>query len=266
MRDVHYRWTIAHGIAASSESLGLGIVQSLFQTLRHVNKTDILLKKDKDGDIAMQSAIRSKVSKNIIELFFTMENPERMLCSRNYKNKVPLQTAYYFCCWDTVKFLLGMCIRYDLLSKLTGINLPTTRKCNILLHSAFKEGKIEYFEILLQVCNENNTTGEQLFAMLSIPNKDNKTPWYYAVNCLEIGELERVLRCIQNTNIDVNSLYTDSGTKSTILHKPSREHYQLLTKYGVRVEEGLLPYYTSQKQVVSAEQVFEADVRFTCIV
>ncbi len=117
-RDKRVQWTAAHAFAASAESFGVEVMKSFFQILKSRGQQDQLMMKDKDGDTPLQSAIRSRVSKEIIEQFIADAkeldlNQTRftdMLRSHNNKNQSPLLSAFDHSHWVAVDVLLKECI------------------------------------------------------------------------------------------------------------------------------------------------------------
>ncbi len=216
----------------------------------------MLLAEDKDGDIPLQSAIRSMAPKDIIEHILKQKAAKDMLCSCNKKGQVPLNTAFYFRCWDIVEVILDKCIQYNQVPELTGVNAPADLKNNTLLHISFEKGSTKYFEIFLKVCRSRGIEGKQLLAALSIPNKKNETPWYHAIHSLGKKSFKKVLKSLQDSAIDINSLFTDPDTKSTMLHEAQRmnKHHHLLKRYGAKEianANGILPCHRNRliKQV-----------------
>ncbi|XP_064383163.1 uncharacterized protein LOC135331836 isoform X2 [Halichondria panicea] len=247
-RDKNFNWTATHAFAASSEYLGVKVMKLLLKSLGEEHQ---LLMKDKDGDIPIQSAIRSKAPKEIIELFFIIANElnvtNDMLCSRNRKNQTPLLSAFDHSHWVAVDLLLDVCVKCNKLPELTGVNAPSGLKSNTLLHRAFKRGNTKYFDIFLRVCNANDIEGDQLTAAVLIPNKKSETPWYYAFHLNSDKMFEKVLKMAKN-NLPLTFLYTDPDSKSTMLHEAHRmgndRRCQLLKDNGAidtPDKNGLLP-------------------------
>ena len=261
-RDNNFNWTATHAFAASSEHLGVAVMKLFFKFLE--SKEQILLLKDEDGkpknqillkdkdkDIPIQSAIRSKAPKEIIELFLTIAKElnltDGMLCSRNKKNQTPLLSAFEHSHWVAVDVLLEECVKCNKLPELTGVHPPAGLKSNTLLHRAFKRGNTKYFDIFLRVCNANGVEGDHLTAAVSIPNKNNETPWYYAIHNLSYETLEKVLKMAINKLLPLSLLYTDTD-QSTMLHEAHRmgsdQRCQLLKNNGAKDtpdRNGLLP-------------------------
>ena len=186
-----------------------------------------ILDKNKDGDIPVQSAIRSKAPKEIIELFFIIAKElnlvNDMLCCHNKKNQTPLLSAFDHSHWVAVDVLLEKCVKCNELPELTGVNAPAGLKSNTLLHRAFKRDNMKYFDIFLRVCNANDIEGDQLTAAVLIPNKKNETPWYYAIHNLSSDKMfEKVLKMAKNKLLPLSFLYTDADSKSTMLHEAHR--------------------------------------------
>ncbi|XP_064383179.1 uncharacterized protein LOC135331846 isoform X2 [Halichondria panicea] len=222
-RDQNFNWTATHAFAASSEYLGFKVMKLLLNSLGDEHQ---LLMKDKDGDIPIQSAIRSKAPKEIIELFLIIANElnvtNDMLCSRNKKNQTPLLSAFDHSHWVAVDVLLEECVKCNKLPELTGVNAPAGLKSNTLLHRAFKRGNTKYFDIFLRVCNSNGIEGDQLETAVSIPNKKNETPWYYAIHYLSSDEMfEKILKMAKRY-LSLSFLYVAADSKSTMLHEAHR--------------------------------------------
>lgn len=149
------------------------------------------------------------------------------------------------------------------------------RRKSIFLYKAFKRRKIEYFETVIGECTANNTTGNQLIALLSVPNKKKKkeTPWFHAVHSLQIEELEKVLKSIKKLEIItksdiINFLYTDLESKSTMVHEACRnegpERLRLLENYGAihkKDANGLLPQDRDRRINVNASTGFLVSVQ-----
>ena len=224
-RDKNFNWTATHAFAASSEYLGVKVMKLLLKSLGEEHQ---LLMKDKDGDIPIQSAIRSKAPKEIIELFFIIANElnvtNDMLCSRNRKNQTPLLSAFDHSHWVAVDLLLDVCVKCNKLPELTGVNAPAGLKSNTLLHRAFKRENTKYFGIFLRVCNANSIEGDQLKTAVSIPNKKNETPWYYAIHYLSSDEMFENILKMAKRYLSLSLLYmlTHNYSKSTMLHEAHR--------------------------------------------
>ncbi len=256
-RDNNFDWTATHAFAASSEHLGVAVMKLFFELLKSMGQQKQILLKDKDGDIPVQSAIRSKTSKEIIELFLTIAKElnlvNDMLCCRNKKNQTPLLSAFDHSHWVAVDVLLEECVKCNKLPELTGVNAPAGLKSNTLLHRAFKRGNLKYFDIFLRVCNANGIEGDQLTAAVLIPNKKNETPWYYAFHKLSSDEtFEKVLKMAKNY-LSLSLLYTDANSKSTMLHEAhhmgSDRRCQLLKDNGTEDtadSNGLFPIHRSR--------------------
>ena len=226
-RDNNFDLTATHAFAASSKHLGVAVMKLFFELLKSMGQQHQLLLKDKDGDIPVQSAIRSKAPKEIIELFLTIAKElnlvNDMLCCRNKKNQTPLLSAFDHSHWVAVDVLLEECVKCNKLPELTGVNAPAGLKSNTLLHRAFKRENMKYFDIFLRVCNANDIEGDQLTAAVLIPNKKNETPWYYAIHNLSSDKMfEKVLKMAKNKLLPLSFLYTDADSKSTMLHEAHR--------------------------------------------
>lgn len=221
-RDEDFGWTATHGFAASSEDLGIEVMNALFEYLRTSNRKSQLSTQDKDGDIPVQSAIRSKASKLIIEHLIEFGNIKDLLCSHNNRNQSPLLTAFDESHWDAVEVLLGKCIEHNELSELTGVRVTAGQEHNTILHKAFERRNKEYFKIFLRVCSSKGIVGEELTAAVSVSNRRNVTPWYNAIRFLSIEELETVLKSVDESRLDINSLYTEKDTRFTMLHDAYR--------------------------------------------
>ena len=231
-RDQQADWTILHGFAASMDPK---IMKSL---LRNLPNIELLLEKDKDGDIPLQSAIRTKDSKRNTQLFLEKQNAHKMLCSRNKKKQTPLCTAFYLRRRYTEEILLDRYIKNRLLPKRTGVypnDYTGTRISNTYLHKAFKRGDVAYLDIFLRVCKNNQIEDDELMKALLIPNKKNETPWYHAIHYLTVQELKKVLESLKRENIDISSLYTDPDMESTMLHEAYRHQYK---EYCELLEDG----------------------------
>ena len=256
-RDNNFDWTATHAFAASSEHLGVAVMKLFFELLKSMGQQKQILLKDKDGDIPVQSAIRRKASKEIIELFLTIAKElnlvNDMLCCRNKKNQTPLLSAFDHSHWVAVDVLLEECVKCNKLPELTGVNAPAGLKSNTLLHRAFKRDNMKYFDIFLRVCNANDIEGDQLTAAVLIPNKKNETPWYYAIHYLSSDEMFENILKMAKRYLSLSLLYVDTYSKSTMLHEAHRmgsdRRCQLLKDNGTEDtadSNGLFPIHRSR--------------------
>ncbi len=260
-RDKNFDWTATHAFAASSEHLGVAVMNVFFELLKSMGQQKQILLKDKDGDIPIQSAIRSKAPKEIIELFLTIAKElnltNDMLCSRNKKNQTPLLSAFDHSHWVAVDVLLEECVKCNLLPELTGVHPPIGLKSNTLLHRAFKRRNTKYFDIFLGVCNANGIKGEQLKTAVSISNKKKETPWYHAIHYLSSDEMFEEVVKMAKLYLPLSLLYVDTYSESTMLHEAHRigsdQRCRLLTDNGA-IEQpdrnGLFPIDRSRNIVL----------------
>ena len=219
-----------------------------FEYLKNEQLEEQLCTKDNDGDIPLQSAINSGAGADVIRLILTVapDLTKRMLCSSNKKGETPLQAAFEQREWCAVEVILEFCIKNNVLSHLTGVQ-PQAEYNNTLLHRAFKRGYVEYLEILLKVCCACNV---EILPVLLILNKESRkeTAWYHLANRSAV-EQKKALSLVKCYDIDVNQLYLDPDTGSTLLHKAYRRNNKetvvLLKQYNANENQkdhrGLLP-------------------------
>ncbi len=218
LRD-SYGWTASHGIAGTSATLRIETITKFFSFLKKKGLTKQLCTQDNDGDIPLQSAIRSGSSSDVIKLILMVDpnQTKNTLCSENRKGKQPLLTAFEQKHKDTIEVILNFCIENKVLGRLTGLQVS---EGNTLLHRAFKRGYIEYFDVLLKVCKSQNISPQQV---IKSHDKKGETPWYHLV-LLKVKKFKKVIALLVANNIDVNELYTDPSKKSTMLHEAVRRN------------------------------------------
>lgn len=234
--DEKFKWTVSHGFAASSTKERL--LEKFLTSLESMRKQCQLLQRDADGDIPLQSAIRSRASKNFLEHLLTKfpDLTKDMLVSTNFKKRTPLLTAFEMRHWEAVEIILNLCISHKILPELTGVGaLDPSRenKYATLLNEASKRGDIEYFNIFFQVCKMQNI---DIPSAISVPDRDGVTAWHYAVQ-LDHEKLEKILSLLPK-DVDLNTLYVDAESKSTMLHEAARsnsqQHEIILRKFGAK--------------------------------
>ena len=236
-RDQKYRYTSAHGILASCPCDE--VLVKVLSVLKNKSLISLLMAKDKDGDIPLQSAVKSNVDAKIIKLVL-MEVPRlkrAMLLAANKKGDVPLKTAFDMRRWPIVEILLEQSIKCGVVPHLTGIGDPNvTKGSSTLLHQAMKRGDIEYLRILLNVCKKCDMP---LLPALLVPNKKRCTPWYYLLN-QNIQAVEEALQVLSEFRIDINKLYCDENGKQYIPHVAYRSHNEelkdLWKSFGGRID------------------------------
>ena len=245
-RDRNFGWTATHGIAGASPSFRINTMLKFFEYLKNERLEEQLCTKDNEGDIPLQSAINSGAGAEVVRLILTVapDLTKRMLCSSNNKGDTPLQTAFEQREWCAVEVILEFCIQNNVLSHLTGVK-PQAEYNNTLLHRAFKRGYVEYLGILLEVCRARNV---EILPVLLVLNKKKETAWYHLANRSAV-EQKKALSLVKDYNIDVNQLYLDPDTRSTLLHKAYRRNNKetvvLLKQYNANEDQvdrrGLLP-------------------------
>ncbi len=241
-----YGWTASHGIAGTSASLRIETLSKFFSFLKKKGLTEQLCTRDKDGDIPLQSAIRSGASSDVIKLILKVDPnlTKNILCSKNLKGKQPLLTAFEQKNKDTIEVILNFCIENKVLAHLTGVQVSES---NTLLHRAFKRGYIEYFEVLLKVCKSQNISPQQV---IKSHDKRGETPWYHLV-LLKAKKFKKVTELLVANNIDVNELYTDPSKQSTMLHEVVRrnksEFVMILQKCGAQNQKDWHGSYPNER-------------------
>ena len=244
--DTTFRWTASHGIAGASPSFRIDTMLKFFEYLKSEQLEKQLCTKDNEGDIPLQSAINSGAGAEVIRLILTVapDLTKIMLCSSNKKENTPLQTAFEQGEWCAVEVMLEFCIKNNVLSHLTGVH-PQAEYNNTLLHRAFKRGYVKYLKILLKVCRVHNV---EILPVLLVLNKKKETPWYHLAN-RNVNEQQSALSLVKHYGIDVNQLYLDLDTGSTLLHKAYRRNNKktvnMLKQYKASEDQvdrrGLLP-------------------------
>lgn len=225
-RDQKYRYTCVHCVSASCPSPR--VMSSLLSVMLKHGLISLLTAKDKDGDIPLQSAVRSNVRPVIVKLLLDGEGTElkcNMLKAANKKGHVPLKTAFDMQRWPIVEVLLEECIKNDILAQLTGVGEPTvTKASSTLLHKAMKRGYVEYLRIFIKICRK---CGVRCLPALLIRDKANCTPWFYLLQ-QKREIVEEVFKVLKEFNIDINKLYCDKGGKQYIPHVMCRSRNDLL--------------------------------------
>ena len=233
--DKLFGGNIVHQIARSSSSFRFDTIKKILDYVCIEGHGELIFAKDNDGDIPLHSAIRSKADQSTILLFATAcSHTHSILLVQNNKRQTPLELTFALCHWPGVEVLLMLSVQYNVLTFLTGIRAGVPQS-ETLLHEAFESGHIDYFQILLDVCKNLN---ESLMRALLFPDEKGNTPWYYLMSRNKYDEIEQVLSLLNKYQIDVNLLYTDTQTKSTLLHEASRiddkQCITLLKKYNAK--------------------------------
>ena len=259
--DDKFDWTLSHGFAASSTSKEcVPALKRFLDFIESMGKQRQLLTKDKDGDIPLQSAVRSKAHPDIIRLLLTRfpQLTKDMLEKVNAMGENPLMSAFEIRHWGAVMVILELCITHRVLSKQTGVGqLSEGDHFTTLLDEASKRGDVEYFDIFFGVCKKEGANVD-ISTAISVPNKHGVTAWYHVIQ-LSRKKLKKVLSVLKKNNIDLNTLYVRSNSKSTMLHeaarKNSKECEKLLKEYGAlekKDSNGLLP--DDRRRVFSGHQ------------
>ena len=230
--DEKFGWTFPHAIGGAGRDIPKETVRMYFRHLKSIGLEELMWEKDEDGDISLQSALKtSKCLAEYIKVFFEEfpEHTKKLLCSMNKKEKTALHIAFEEREWEALEVMLELCVKYQLLPHLTGFQCRGAH--NTLLHRAFKQGHIEYLEILLKVCCANKLKHNIVLQALLVPNSKNETPWYYLANRSAI-DWKKALLLVKNSNlgISVDELYLDDE-KSTLLHKSYRRCDQELIDF-----------------------------------
>ncbi len=167
---------------------------------------------------------------------------KNILVAKNNKEEVPLELAFELGHFEAVEVLLELSIGNGVLAHLTGVHALAG---TTLLHKAFQRGHVNFFRILLKVCEKLNM---QILPVLLIPDSRGNTPWHYLMNRNKHHEIESVLSLCQKYNIDTNDLFLDLQRGTRMLHAAVRKNdvqcEKTLRKYGAKNmpdNEGIWP-------------------------
>ena len=248
-------------IARSSSSFKLDTKKKILEYVCTVGHGDLMFAKDNDGDIPLHSAVRSKADQDTVYLFATACNhTQTVLMTRNKKIQTPLELAFELCHWPGVEELLTLSIQNNESTYLTGVyaGVPQSKT---FLHEAFESGHTDYFRILLDVCKYLEISKTVVMAAIRLGDARGNTAWYYLMSRNKYSEIEQVLSLLGKYQIDINELYTDTQTYSSLLHEASRIHDKeciaLLKKYNATESidsRGVKPYQRIHQLVFESSE------------
>ncbi len=243
-RDSLFGGTILNQIARSYDVFPIDLIVKILAYLEDEGYDIYVIWMDNDGDIPLHSAIKGMADPAYVSVFAkaVSKYTENTLRAKNYQEQVPLDLAFELGHFQAVEVLLELSIEHGVLAHLTGVHALAG---TTLLHKAFQRGHVDYFRILLKVCEKLNV---QILPVLLIPDSRGNTPWHYLMNRNKHHEIESVLSLCQKYDIDTNDLYLDLQRGTRMLHAAVRKNdvqcEKTLRKYGAKDmpdNRGILP-------------------------
>ena len=238
--DREFGWTVCHALCSIRgipEKQREKIFQEFTKKEEYVKLLYIL---DRDKDTIFHCAINHRCNKAVIEMLIRQiprTSKLSPLCVRNWRNYAPLELAFHMHEWEHVKILLPECIELRILPELTGVD-HHVRDSDIretLLHQAFKNGNTAaiYLRIHLEACQTCNLNAVTVERSLVVSDSNKCTPWRYLIDSSTDEEIRQVLQVVKKYRIDINELYTNLHTRSTLLHMAYKQNRRNLADYMV---------------------------------
>ena len=261
-QDVWFGGYFANQIAKSCSSFESDTIKKILDYVCAEGHNKLMFVEDNDGDIPLHSAVQCKADQSTVFFFATACGQiHSILLAQNSKKQTPLEVAFELCHWPGVEVLLRLSIEKNVLTYLTGIKIGVPQS-ETLLHEAFDSGYIRYFQILLNVCKNLEVPKQEVMKALLLGDARGKTAWYYLMSRNKYSEIELALSLLSHEpyEADVNSLYTDTLTKSSLLHEASwindKECIALLKKYTTESidSRGVKPYQRIHQLVLQSSE------------
>ncbi len=224
--DEQFKGTAMHGLARSSISFS---VEEMGKIVAQMPKEQ-LIEADADDDLPVHSAIKSLADQHMIALFVEGDSKQKetILCWKNNKDKTPIEVAFEKRHEEAIAMLFELCVQHGVLSNLTGIR--SCMRSSTLLHTAFKEDKPWFFNIVVKICQK---FGEDVLSTIQVFDDNDNTPFQYLMNCIqpedqELKEFENVIGILVNDQgININDVCINSNRR-TMLHEATRKNHRTL--------------------------------------
>ena len=223
-RDIQSRYTILHAICSSK--LEIDVIRHQFGELDDLQLMGKVVARDGDGDMPLQSAVRSRANVDTVELILNYVPGSKaiMLQNKNRASETALELALFLDKRDLFELLLEECINMKLLPELTGIG-KATRHSSTLVHKCVRHRRIDFLRAYLEVCQKCGVK-----PALSIPNEKGYTPWLYLLRYQAKDQplVEEIFDVLKQYDVCLSSLYVEDRNRETMLHRAYRNGNQAL--------------------------------------